>query len=70
MTTDNPRASYTTVEVAEMFNVSRLSIDRWIKAGRIPRPMKNPQSNQNLWTQTDIDNLARFLKEKDQDGAK
>jgi predicted site-specific integrase-resolvase len=50
-----------------MFEITRQTLDRWMKAGRIPRPMKDPQSQTYMWTQTDIDTLARIIRSKGRD---
>jgi predicted DNA-binding transcriptional regulator AlpA len=65
MTRDNTRSTYTSVEVAEMFGLSRMTLDRWVKEEKIPRPMKDPRSKQMVWTQADLDQLARYMKDKE-----
>jgi excisionase family DNA binding protein len=57
------RPTYTSTEVAKLFGVNRMTLDRWLKEEKIPRPRKDPRSKTYIWTQSDLDNLAKYIKE-------
>ncbi len=48
------RQYLTTRKVAQSLGVSLNTIYRWLKAGRIPEPYRNPDNNYRLWTTEDI----------------
>jgi predicted site-specific integrase-resolvase len=49
-------------EVADLFDISRVTLNRWIKDGKIPEPMTNPTTKQKIWTQADIEAIGRYLE--------
>ncbi|MGA2435301.1 MAG: MerR family DNA-binding transcriptional regulator [Bryobacteraceae bacterium] len=55
------RATLTSKEVSDMFNIPRSTLHRWIKLGKIPEPATNPSNKQLVWTQTEINAISRFL---------
>jgi predicted site-specific integrase-resolvase len=58
----NRRDTYNTNQVLEIYDISRASLHRWIKQGKIPEPMTHPVSRQKMWTQSDLENLGLFLE--------
>jgi predicted site-specific integrase-resolvase len=61
VTAVSARATLSSAEVCEMFNIPRSTLHRWLKAGKIPEPAMNPSSKQLVWTQTEINAISRFL---------
>jgi predicted site-specific integrase-resolvase len=55
-----PRLS--TSEVSTMFGVTRTTLTRWIKEGRIPAPARDPDNNWPIWQQPELDAIARVLQ--------
>ena len=53
------RPQLTTSEVAEMFEVGRATLYRWIREGKIPEPPRNPTTGWPIWGQPELDALAR-----------
>ncbi len=47
-----PERLLTTEEVAELFRIRPLTVGHWVKAGRLPRPVKRGQ--RTLWKPQDI----------------
>lgn len=48
-------------QVASVLGVSLNTIYRWLKAGRIPEPYRNPENNYRLWTTEDIQLIRNQL---------
>jgi predicted site-specific integrase-resolvase len=63
MTKSSERPTYNSTEVAKMFDINRMTLDRWLKDEKIPRPKKDPKSKTYIWTQSDLDNVAKYIKE-------
>lgn len=55
------RATLSSAEVCDMFNVPRSTLHRWMKHGKIPEPAMNPSTRQLIWTQTEVNAISRFL---------
>jgi predicted site-specific integrase-resolvase len=56
------RPRLNTSEVAEMFGVTRTTLDRWIREGKIPEPARNPENGWPIWQQPELDAIAKVLK--------
>ena len=41
-----------------------MTISRWVDAGSVRAPMKDPVTKESLWTQADIDVLVRYAQEQ------
>jgi predicted site-specific integrase-resolvase len=52
-----PRLS--TSEVAEMFGVSRATLNRWIHDGTIPEPARDPDNRWPIWQQPELEAIAK-----------
>lgn len=48
------RRYLTTRQVAQSLGVSLNTIYRWLRAGRIPEPYRDPSNNYRLWTAEDV----------------
>ncbi len=59
---DDRRPRLSTSEVSEMFGVTRATLNRWIKEGKIPEPVRDPDSNWPIWQQPELDAIARTLQ--------
>jgi predicted site-specific integrase-resolvase len=59
---DDRRPRLTTPEVSEMFGVTRVTLNRWIKEGKIPEPARDPETGWPVWQQPELDALGRALK--------
>jgi predicted DNA-binding transcriptional regulator AlpA len=62
------RPQLSTTEVSEMFGVGRATLYRWIKEGKIPEPARDPENGWPLWSQPELDAIARVLKNRKQKG--
>jgi len=56
------RPRLTTPEVSEMFGVTRATLYRWIKDGKIPEPARDPENGWSIWQQPELDAVARAIK--------
>jgi len=45
-----------------MFGVTRATLNRWIREGRIPEPARDPDNNWPIWQQPELDAIARALQ--------
>jgi predicted DNA-binding transcriptional regulator AlpA len=59
---NEPRPTLNNNEVAEMFGITRVTLYRWLKDGKIPEPMTHPVTKQKIWTQSDLDAVSRFIE--------
>ena len=59
---DDRRPRLSTSEVSEMFGVTRATLNRWIKEGKIPAPARDPDNNWPIWQQPELDAIARVLQ--------
>ncbi len=48
------RQYLTTRQVAQELGVSLNTVYRWLKAERLPEPLRDPDNNYRLWTVEDI----------------
>jgi excisionase family DNA binding protein len=56
----------TSAEVAEILGVSKDTIYRWLRQGKIPEPMRNPMNSYRVFTQRDVDMMSRLVRRKRQ----
>jgi predicted site-specific integrase-resolvase len=61
---DDRRPRLTTPEVAEMFGVTRATLLRWIKEGKIPEPARDPENGWPVWQQPELDAVARAVRNR------
>ncbi len=61
---DDRRPRLTTPEVSEMFGVTRATLYRWIKEGKIPEPARDPENGWPIWQQPELDAVARAMKSR------
>ncbi len=59
------RGPWNTVEAAEITEINRMTINRWLEAGKIRAPKQDPTSKEYLWTQADIDELVKYAKSQE-----
>lgn len=64
MKDDDRRPRLTTTEVSEMFGVTRATLVRWIKEGKIPEPARDPETGWPVWQQPELDALGRVLQNR------
>ncbi len=57
--------NYSTAKVAAEVGVSKLTLTRWLKAGRIkePRHVKQGGIELRLWTNRDVERVRKYKKE-------
>ena len=51
------RQYLTTRQVAHELGVSLNTVYRWLKAERLPEPLRDPDNNYRLWTVEDLSRL-------------
>jgi predicted site-specific integrase-resolvase len=61
---DDRRPRLSTPEVSEMFGVTRATLYRWVKEGRIPEPARDPENGWPIWQQPELDAVARVLRNR------
>lgn len=54
-------------QVAQILGVSLNTIYRWLKAGKIPEPYRNPENNYRIWTSEDIQQIRYRLMSNEED---
>jgi predicted site-specific integrase-resolvase len=60
------RAGLNTSEVAGLFNVTRATLYRWMRDGKITGPTPDPDTGQKLWRQMDLDAVAQFIRTREE----
>jgi DNA-binding transcriptional MerR regulator len=53
------RRYLTTAEIAGLIGVSLNTLYRWLKAGKIAEPYRDPDNNYRLWTVEDVERIQR-----------
>jgi len=48
-------------QVAAILRISKKTLDRMIKDGRIPEPSRNPSNNWRFWTARDVEEIRQAL---------
>jgi predicted DNA-binding transcriptional regulator AlpA len=48
-------------QIAESLRISKKTLDRMIKDGRIPEPNRNPKNNWRFWTLRDLEEIRQIL---------
>lgn len=61
---DDRRPRLSTPEVSEMFGVTRATLYRWIKDGKIPEPARDPENGWPIWQQPELDAVAKAVKNR------
>lgn len=57
------RQYLTTRQVASELGVSLNTVYRWLKAERLPEPMRDPDNNYRLWTVEDLNRIRVTARE-------
>jgi DNA-binding transcriptional MerR regulator len=52
----------TSADVAEILGVSKDTIYRWLRQGKVPEPMRNPKNAYRVFTQRDVDLMAPLVR--------
>jgi excisionase family DNA binding protein len=60
------RAGLNTSEVAGLFNVTRATLYRWMRDGKITGPAPDPDTGQKLWRQMDLDAVEQFIRTREE----
>jgi predicted site-specific integrase-resolvase len=47
-----------------MFGVTRATLLRWIKEGKIPEPARDPENGWPVWQQPELDAVARAVRNR------
>ena len=50
-------------QVAASLQISKKTLDRMIKDGRIPEPNRHPNNNWRFWTSRDLEEIKQILAE-------
>jgi predicted site-specific integrase-resolvase len=58
------RPQLSTSEVSELFGVTRATLYRWMKEGKIPEPARDPENGWPIWQQPELDAIARAIKNR------
>ena len=61
---EDRRPRLSTLEVAELFGVSRATLARWVKEGIVPEPARDPENGWPIWQQPELDAVARAAKNR------
>ena len=48
-------------QIAESLRISKKTLDRMIKDGRIPEPNRNPKNGGRFWTLRDLEEIRQIL---------
>ena len=59
---EDRRPRLSTLEVAEITGVSRATLARWVKEGKIPEPARDPNNGWPVWQQAELDAIAKLTK--------
>ncbi len=59
------RPTLNSSEVAKLFDITRATLYRWVREGKVPQPLSHPTTGQMVWKQADLDNIGKFLKAKE-----
>jgi predicted site-specific integrase-resolvase len=51
-----------------MFGISRITLNRWVAAGKIPAPSRDPETGWPIWQQPELDAINKLLKAKGKGG--
>jgi predicted site-specific integrase-resolvase len=51
-------------QLAERLGISKRTLDRWIKDGRIPEPNRNPHNDWRFWTMQEAIEIEESLGEE------
>ena len=62
---DQRRAGLNTSEVAGLLNVTRATLYRWMRDGKIVGPTPDPDTGQKLWRQMDLDAVKEFVRNRE-----
>jgi DNA-binding transcriptional MerR regulator len=58
------RQTLNSTEVAKLFGISRVTLNTWVKQGKVPEPLTDPATKQRIWTQADIEAVARYMERR------
>jgi predicted site-specific integrase-resolvase len=57
--------SYSTIQVARMAGIGRMTLLRWLKAGKIPEPQRIQSAgiDARVWADRDVERLYKYKQE-------
>ena len=71
MSYNQPRGeSLTSAEVAEILGVSKDTIYRWLRQGKVPEPLRDPRNAYRIFTQRDVDLMSALVRRNRRGGAR
>jgi excisionase family DNA binding protein len=62
--------SLTSAEVAEILGVSKDTIYRWLRQGKVPEPLRDPRNDYRVFTQRDVDRMSVLVRRGRRGGAR
>jgi predicted site-specific integrase-resolvase len=64
---ESGRGPWSTVQVADITEINRMTISRWLDSGKVREPRRDPKSGEFQWTQSDVDELVRYAKSQEKE---
>jgi DNA-binding transcriptional MerR regulator len=58
-----------TGQIANIFSVTKNTVENWLKAKKIKEPRRHPTNHYRLWTENDIAAIRIWLDSPKEDGA-
>lgn len=52
---------YTANDIAALFKVTKMTIYRWEKAGKIPKARRHPMNKYRVYTMADIEKIKKIV---------
>jgi len=59
---DNRSHILSSSQVATLLHISKKTLDRMIKDGRIPEPNRHPSNNWRFWTTHDVEEIQQAME--------
>lgn len=54
----------TSSDVAEILGISKDTVYRWLKQGKVPEPLRNPTNAYRVFTQRDVDFMTQLVRRR------
>jgi DNA-binding transcriptional MerR regulator len=54
----------TSSDVAEILGISKDTVYRWLRQGKVPEPLRNPTNAYRVFTQRDLDLMSQLVRRK------
>ena len=49
-------------EVAASLGVTKTTLKNWLRAGKVPEPLRDPSNGYRVWRAQDVDQIRRVLR--------